>query len=225
MKILIVEDEPTIRKGIKLWLSKSGFEVSEAQNGNVAIEMIDSNVYDLIVLDVMMPYKDGFEVLRYIRETSKNWIPVIMLTAKSDEEDKISGLEIGADDYMVKPFSNRELEARIRANLRKYENYPGVKTDLFEIDDLKYIISKDEVLVTVTRKELDLIKYLIKNIGKFVSKEEMLINIWGNLDTLDTRTIDIHISKIRKKLLKVNPEAIITTKRGTGYGLMIDNNG
>jgi two-component system response regulator VicR len=184
--------------------------------------MIDENNYDLIVLDIMMPYVDGFEVLNYVRKVSKIWIPVIMLTAKSDEEDKITGLDIGADDYMVKPFSNRELEARIKANLRKYDNNQTIKTDLFEIDELKYIISRDEVSVIVTRKELDLIKYLIKNINNFVSKEEMLINIWGNLDTMDTRTVDIHISKIRRKLSKINPDAVITTKRGLGYGLCID---
>ena len=220
-KILVVEDEATIRKGIKIWLNKSGYEIQEAENGEVAIELIKKNNYDLIILDVMMPLVDGYGVLHYIRNESKSWIPVIMLSAKSDEEDKILGLDLGADDYITKPFSNRELEARISASLRKYKtvttNEP-IKTSLFEINQQKYLLKRDGKTVELTRKEMDLLKKLISNEGNFTSKLSMLEEVWGYLDTDDTRTLDIHISKLRRKLAQIGVENVIVTKRGVGYG-------
>lgn len=218
--LLIVEDEPIIRKGLVMWLEKSGFNVSQAEDGKKAIEMIKNNEYDLIVLDIMLPFVNGLEVLAYIRTNIKSWVPVIMLTAKSEEDDKILGLDLGADDYMVKPFSNRELEARIRVNLRKknqVDTIVNVESRLFNMDHKKYLISRNDKVVELTRKEMDLLKILMINGNSFVEKKELLQNVWGYLNSDDTRTLDIHISKIRKKLYKLGIDNIIITKRGVGY--------
>lgn len=218
--LLIVEDEPIIRKGLRMWLEKSGFQVTCAEDGREAIELLTKNSYDLVVLDIMLPYVTGLEVLTFIRENISSWIPVIMLTAKSEEDDKILGLDLGADDYMVKPFSNRELEARIRVNLRK-KSSTEVKSlhvsDIFTIDDKKYLIIRGEISVEVTRKEMDLLRILMESKNSYVAKRELLQNVWGYLDSEDTRTLDIHISKIRRKLGKIGVENVIHTKRGVGY--------
>lgn len=220
-KVLVVEDEPTIRKGINIWLTRSGYTIEEAEDGQMAMQMIDKNEYNLIILDVMLPYYDGYEVLNYIRTKYTNWVPVIMLTAKNDEDDRILGLNLGADDYMAKPFSNRELEARIGANLRKFVqdiDEMEIETKFFSINQKKYLLVNGNDSVELTRKEMDLLKLLIKNKGSFVKKATMLEKVWGYLDSDDTRTLDIHISKLRKKLEKIGVVNVIETKRGIGYG-------
>ncbi len=222
-KVLIVEDDLTIRTGLKIWLEKSGFLCIEAQDGKIAYDMIENEAFDIVILDVMLPYHDGYEILTYLRKIKKEWIPVIMLTAKAQEDDKILGLELGADDYMVKPFSNRELEARIKANLRKKEvSRPkeNVKTDLFEIDNLRYQLRNGELVVELTRKEMDLLKVLIEHESEYVKKSDLLESVWGYLNSDDTRTLDIHISKIRKKLEQIEIVNVIKTKRGVGYTFM-----
>ncbi len=219
-KVLIIEDDLTIRAGLKIWLEKSGFEILEAEDGKVAMEKIKNETFDIVILDVMLPFHDGYEILTTIRQSIKEWIPVIMLTAKSQEDDKILGLELGADDYMVKPFSNRELEARIKANLRKkviVETEETVSTSLFEIDNQRYLLQNGEYTVELTRKEMDLLKILILHQGEYVEKSYLLEKVWGYLDSEDTRTLDIHISKLRKKLEKINISNAIKTKRGVGY--------
>lgn len=219
-KVLIVEDDLTIRTGLKIWLEKSGFSIIEAEDGQVAMDKIKSESFDIVILDVMLPFFDGYEILKEIRETIKEWVPVIMLTAKSQEDDKILGLELGADDYMVKPFSNRELEARIKANLRKkmvVETEETVTTSLFEIDNQRYQLKNNDLTVELTRKEMDLLKVLIMHQDEYVKKEYLLEKVWGYLDSEDTRTLDIHISKLRKKLEKIAIKNAIKTKRGVGY--------
>lgn len=222
-RILIVEDEPTIRKGLKVWFEKSQFEVIEAEDGKVAIELLSTQEFDLAILDVMMPYFNGYEVLQFIHESVESYLPVIMLTAKADEEDKILGLNLGADDYITKPFSNRELEARVRAHLRRKAafNEAGasrtVKSTRFDIDFQKYVIVNGDLSVEVTRKELELLDALIQEKENFVTKEVLLDKVWGYLDTKKTRTLDIHVSKIRKKLEEIEVFDVIDTKRGVGY--------
>ncbi len=215
--ILLVEDEPIIRKGIKMWLEKSNFEVEEASDGNIAMEMLEKNKYDLVVLDVMLPVADGFAVLKYLRQELNNWIPVIMLTAKSQEDDKVLGLNLGADDYMVKPFSNRELEARINANLRDQASKKPVESTLFEIDERLHVIKRNDLEVECSRKELDLLLTLISYSPEYAPKKYLLENIWGYLGSEETRTLDIHISKLRKKLSSIGVENVIFTKRGVGF--------
>ncbi len=219
-KVLIIEDDLTIRTGLKIWLEKSGFEIIEAEDGKIALDKIKTEKYDIIILDVMLPYVDGYEILSHIRRTLTEWVPVIMLTAKSQEDDKILGLELGADDYMVKPFSNRELEARIKANLRKKMTVnlnENVSTQLFEIDNQRYQLKNGDAVIELTRKEMDLLKVLIAHQGEYVMKSFLLETVWGYLNSDDTRTLDIHISKIRKKLEKIGVTDVIKTKRGVGY--------
>ncbi len=219
-KVLIIEDDLTIRTGLKIWLEKSGFEILEAEDGKVALDKIKTEKYDIIILDVMLPYVDGYEILSHIRRTLTDWVPVIMLTAKSQEDDKILGLELGADDYMVKPFSNRELEARIKANLRKKATNitnENIATELFEIDNLRYQLKNGDKVIELTRKEMDLLKVLIAHQNEYVMKSYLLETVWGYLNSDDTRTLDIHISKIRKKLEKIGVTEVIKTKRGVGY--------
>lgn len=219
-KVLIIEDDLTIRTGLKIWLEKSGFEIIEAEDGKVALDKIKTAKYDIIILDVMLPYYDGYEILTHIRRTLTEWVPVIMLTAKSQEDDKILGLELGADDYMVKPFSNRELEARIKANLRKKMTInlnENITTQLFEIDNQRYQLKNQEKVIELTRKEMDLLKVLISHQDEYVMKSFLLETVWGYLNSDDTRTLDIHISKLRKKLEKIGVTDVIKTKRGVGY--------
>ncbi len=224
-KVLIIEDDLTIRTGLKIWLEKSGFEIIEAEDGKIALDKIKTEKYDIIILDVMLPYVDGYEILSHIRRTLTDWVPVIMLTAKSQEDDKILGLELGADDYMVKPFSNRELEARIKANLRKKMTVnlnENVSTQLFEIDNQRYQLRNGEAVIELTRKEMDLLKVLIAHQDEYVKKSFLLETVWGYLNSDDTRTLDIHISKIRKKLEKIGVTDVIKTKRGVGYAFTVE---
>lgn len=225
-KILMVEDDSTIRRGVCTWLGHENFETDEAENGQVAIEKLTDNNYDLVILDVMLPVKNGIEVLKYIRSNrmEKEWLPVIMLTAKSEEDDKILGLTLGADDYVTKPFSNRELLARIKANLRKRSSFQNeVMNSIslpFEIDYTTYTLRVNSESIEMSKKELMLVQYFSKHINEYISKEELLREVW-NYENIDaTRTVDIHVSKLRKKFEKVGLKDLIVTKHGVGYGMM-----
>lgn len=225
-KILMVEDDSTIRRGVCTWLGHENFETDEAENAQVAIEKLTDNNYDLVILDVMLPVKNGIEVLKYIRSNrmEKEWLPVIMLTAKSEEDDKILGLTLGADDYVTKPFSNRELLARIKANLRKRSSFQNeVMNSIslpFEIDYTTYTLRVNSESIEMSKKELMLVQYFSKHINEYISKEELLREVW-NYENIDaTRTVDIHVSKLRKKFEKVGLKDLIVTKHGVGYGMM-----
>lgn len=225
--VLIVEDDLTIRRGIKKWLELEGLDVLEAEDGQIAIDLFDKKQddIDIIILDVMLPKLNGYEVLSHVRENQKKWDPIIMLTAKDEEDDKIFGLDSGADDYMTKPFSNRELVARIKSSLRMRDvdmQADGEEGFPFRIDNRSYMLicgDKEEIL---TKKESMLLAYLMNHKNAYLSKEELLTKIWSYNNTQETRTVDIHISKIRKKLKNIGCGEYLKTKHGIGYGLIDD---
>ena len=227
-KILVVDDEPSIVTLVKFNLEKSGYDVETASNGKQAIDMSVENNYDLIVLDIMLPELDGFEVLKELRK-NQNDIPVILLTAKDEELDKVLGLELGADDYLTKPFSPRELIARVKAILRrltKRENLKAAETaeeEAIIIGDLKVEEDKFEArledeLLDLTPKEFELLLYLIKNRGKVIKRDQLLDAVW-NYDYIgDTRIVDVHVSHLREKIeVDTKNPKYIKTIRGIGY--------
>lgn len=225
--VLIVEDDSTIRRGIKKWLELENLNVLEAEDGQTAIDLFDSKQkdIDIIILDVMLPKLNGYEVLKHVREKQKCWDPVIMLTAKDEEDDKIYGLDAGADDYMTKPFSNRELVARIKSSLRmrdvdltpeESQGFP------FTIDHTSYELICGEKKEILTKKESMLLSFLINKKNTYVTKEEILSEVWSYNNLQETRTVDIHISKLRKKLKNIGCGEYLKTKHGVGYGLRND---
>ena len=221
-KILIVDDEERMVRFIRLNLEHDGFRVIEAYNGNQAINKIRSNLPDLILLDVMMPDIDGFEVLRILRETSV--IPVIMLTAKGEEDDRVRGLELGADDYITKPFSPRELVSRVRAVLRRTEMTAGTTHGLIEVDDrLKIDFDRREVwvedkLVKLRPTEYRLLYHLVQNAGWVITHDQILAKVWGYEYRDEPHYVRLYINYLRKKLEEdpANPIYILT-ERGVGY--------
>lgn len=213
-KILIVDDEENIRKVIREYLEFEGFLCFEASNGEEAIKMCKENSYDLIVLDIMMPKIDGFTVAKEIRK--KQSVPIIMLSARSEEYDKLYGFDVGIDDYVTKPFSPKELVARIKANLKRNTimneeiSYLGLK-----IDTLGHNVYVDNQKINLTNKEYELLLYLIKNKNIVLTREQILNNVW-NMDYLgEERTIDTHIKTLRSLLGKY--KTLIVTVRGVGY--------
>lgn len=219
-KILIVDDEKNIVDILKYNLIKEGFETIEAYDGKEAIEKALRLNPDIILLDVMLPEYDGFAVCRKLRE--KIQTPIIMLTAKEEEVDKVLGLEMGADDYVTKPFSPRELIARIKSNLRRSALTSTIgSTDVISIFDLeidlaRYEIKKDGMLIDLTAREFELIKYLVQNAGKVFSRETLMEKIWDYEYFGDMRTVDVTVSRLREKLSN-NINEYILTKRGVGY--------
>lgn len=222
-KILVVDDEPHILELVKFNLEASGFKVFDAPDGQKAIELAQTANPDLILLDLMLPGIDGLEVCRILRQQkTTREIPIIMLTAKSEEIDKVLGLEIGADDYITKPFSPRELTARVKAVLRRSSG-PEKNENNIKIGNLVVDIEKHEVLVDgekqeFTPKEFDLLRLLASNPGKVFSREYLLENIWGYDYLGDTRTVDVHIRHLRQKVEKDSERPVyIETVRGIGY--------
>lgn len=222
MKILITEDEAVIAEIIAYNLSSEGYETKTASDGVECLELFESFQPDLVLLDVMMPRMDGFETLREIRKKSR--VPVIMLTAKDAEGDRIRGLEYGADDYVVKPFSMGELIARVKANFRRldYENegyLPGEvieESDLF-IDPVKYEVTKRGKVVDLTLREFELLKYLAQSPGTVFSREQLLEEVWGYEYYGDIRTVDVTVRRLREKIEDGGDFRYILTKRGVGY--------
>jgi DNA-binding response OmpR family regulator len=221
-QILVVDDEERMVRFIRLNLEHDGFRVSEAFNGNQAINKIRSNLPDLVLLDVMLPDIDGFEVLRIIREVSS--VPVIMLTAKGEEDDRVRGLELGADDYITKPFSPRELSSRVRAVLRRTETSGPSTHGLIEVDDrLKIDFDRREVwvegeLVKLRPTEYRLLYHLVQNAGWVISHDQLLAKVWGYEYRDEPHYVRLYINYLRKKLEKdpSNPKYILT-ERGIGY--------
>ncbi len=221
-RILVVDDEERMVRFIRLNLEHDGFQVIEAFNGTQAMEKMRTSLPDLILLDVMLPDIDGFEVLRMIREIST--VPVIMLTAKGEEEDRVRGLEGGADDYITKPFSPRELVSRVRAVLRRTE-MTGISTHgLIEVDDrLKIDFGRREVwvdgkLVQLRPTEYRLLYHLVKNAGWVITHDQILTKVWGYEYRDEPHYVRLYINYLRKKLEKdpANPKYILT-ERGIGY--------
>ncbi len=221
-RILVVEDEETLSEAIAFLLSKEGFEVSVATSGPEAIATFEKSGADLILLDLMLPGLSGTEVCRQIR--AKSAVPIIMLTAKDSEIDKVVGLEIGADDYVTKPYSSRELIARIRAVLRRGELSDSVddggalEVGPVRMDTDRHVISVNGEQVSLPLKEFELLEFLMRNSGRVLTRMQLIDRVWGSDYVGDTKTLDVHIKRLRAKIEKdpANPE-YIQTVRGMGY--------
>jgi DNA-binding response OmpR family regulator len=221
-KVLVVDDEPRMIHFIRLNLEHDGFEVYEANSGSSALDKLRDMLPDLILLDIMMPDLDGFETLRLIREIST--VPVIMLTAKGEEDDRVRGLELGADDYVTKPFSPRELVSRVRAVLRRTEMPGQPQHDVIEVDDrLKIDFDRREVwvegeLVKLRPTEYRLLYHLVQNAGWVVPHEQLLAKVWGYEYRDETHYLRLYINYLRQKL-EIDPSdpQYILTERGVGY--------
>ncbi len=223
MKILVVDDERLLVKGIKFNLENEGYQVETAFDGKTAVELVRNGNFDLVILDLMMPEIDGLEACMRIREFSN--VPVIMLTARSEDADKIIGFECGADDYVTKPFNILELKARIRAMLRRsggtrQSEQQSTRLTLggITLDTEQRVALRGETVVDLTAKEYDLIELLMKNPRRVYSRENLMNVVWGYAYAGDYRTVDVHIRRLREKLEKnpAEPEYIMT-KWGVGY--------
>lgn len=223
MRILVVDDESSIRELLEFNLKKNGYEVTTAADGRQALKLAPG--MDLILLDLMLPEVDGLTVCRQLKADERTAsIPVIMLTAKAEEIDKVLGLELGADDYVVKPFSMRELMARIKAVLRRSSHDTSQKEDVLQSGGLRMDFSSYQAwvhdhLLTLTPKEYELLKLLVTNPGRAFSRDELLERIWGYEYYGDTRTVDVHIRHLRAKLAPYDAALgdAIETVRGVGY--------
>jgi two-component system, OmpR family, response regulator RegX3 len=221
-KILVVEDEETLAEAIAFLLGKEGFEVTVAASGPDAIAQFEKSGADLILLDLMLPGLSGTEVCRQIR--AKSAVPIIMLTAKDSEIDKVVGLEIGADDYVTKPYSSRELIARIRAVLRRGELLDSadegavLEVGPVRMDTDRHVISVNGAQVAIPLKEFELLEFLMRNAGRVLTRIQLIDRVWGSDYVGDTKTLDVHIKRLRAKIEKdpANPE-FIQTVRGMGY--------
>lgn len=226
-KILIVEDDPEIRNFIKLYLTNDGYKTVEVEQGNLALDVFKDENPDLVILDVLLPGLDGIEVCREIRKTSI--VPIIFLSNKIEETDKIIGLTVGADDYMTKPFSPRELTARIRTHLRRQMYYTEKQHEsksILTFKNLTIDLERHQVTaynkdIELSAKEFSLLVYMAKRPGRIFKVEELFERVWGEFSLGDTRTVMVHISSLRKKIEQdsSNPEFIITV-RGAGYKFM-----
>ncbi|EXJ23260.1 Two-component response regulator SA14-24 [Alkalibacterium sp. AK22] len=227
-KILVVDDEKPISDIVKFNLEKEGFEVVTAYDGEEALEKVEEENPDLIVLDLMLPKKDGLEVCREVRKTKD--IPIIMVTAKDQEIDKVLGLELGADDYVTKPFSNRELVARVKANVRRQTSIQNTENAQQETNDIEvgeltvhpdaYIVSKRGDTIELTHREFELLHYLARHIGQVMTREHLLETVWGYDYFGDVRTVDVTVRRLREKI-EDNPShpTFLVTRRGVGYYL------
>ena len=222
-KVLVVDDEKLIVKGIRFSLLQDGMEVDCAYDGEEALNMAKANSYDMILLDVMLPKMDGFEVCQAIREFSD--VPIVMLTAKGDDMDKILGLEYGADDYITKPFNILEVKARIKAIMRRTspERAPQVQSSVIEKGDIKLDCDSRRLFINdneinLTAREFELLEILMKNENKVYSRENLLKIVWGEDYPGDVRTVDVHVRRLREKI-EANPSEpkYVHTKWGVGY--------
>ncbi len=219
MRILIVEDELDLNMVLSEMLTIEGYYVDSSYDGTDGLDNALSGIYDMIILDVMLPEKNGIEVLSEIRKNKIN-TPVLMLTAKSEIEDKIAGLDNGADDYLTKPFNSKELLARIRALLRRREKIlinENLKFADIMIDKTTHEIYKKDQKIKLTKKEYDIMELLILNQGKVVSKDDLTVRIWGFNTDIEYNSIEVYISFLRKKLRAIDSSICISAIRGYGY--------
>ncbi len=221
VKILVVDDEKLIVKGIRFSLEQDGYEVDVAYDGEEALERFNESKYDIIMLDIMLPKLTGYEVCQQIRETSD--VPIIMLTAKGEDMDKILGLDYGADDYITKPFNILEVKARIKAILRRSRNEKKSTGEVIEKGELKIDVSNRRIYlsgreVSLTAKEFDVLELLIKHPDKVYSREDLLNLVWGKDYPGDERTVDVHIRRLREKIeQQPGDPKYVHTKWGVGY--------
>jgi two-component system response regulator ResD len=227
LKVLVADDNPNVREIIRLYFERNQIQMVEAGNGKEAIELAETEQPDVIILDIMMPLMDGFDVCREIRRNTN--VPIIMLTAKDEEIDRVLGLEIGADDYVTKPFSPREIVARIKAILRRTsaepeinsKNSPKNEIQSYDFDKFNIQVQRREVKASGENiffrpKEFDLLLYFIENTGHVLTREQLLQSVWGYDYYGDIRTVDVHVKKVREKLKKYKIECIHTIW-GVGY--------
>jgi DNA-binding response OmpR family regulator len=227
-KVLIVEDDRTLLEVLQYNLAREGYDVLTAADGAAGLETARSDKPDLVILDVMLPKMDGYEVCRILRQETT--VPIMMLTAKTEETDRVVGLEVGADDYVTKPFSMRELMARVRAMLRRTEMVrkeaesgaltpaPCLKAGDLEIDTARHKVFRSGVAVELSRMEFALLEFLARNQGQVFSRDHLLEKVWGYDFAGDTRTVDVHVSWLRHKIETdpAHPEHLMTV-RGVGY--------
>ena len=231
VKVLLVEDEKSIADGIIYNLKNEGLKVTHVDDGKIAIDIFHEEHFDLIILDIMLPEISGLEICKAIRKSSN--IPIIMLTAKDDENDKINGLEMGADDYITKPFSVKELISRVKAVLRRTKNselVKGVDEDFnfakeitignIAVNPLRYETKIDNEIIELRPREFELLYYLCENAGNIVSREKLFSKVWGYSFAGNSKTLDVHIQRIRERI-EVNPKLPkrLVTIRGVGYKL------
>lgn len=227
-KILVVDDEKPIADILQFNLEKEGYEVICAYDGAEAIKKVEQEQPDLILLDIMLPQIDGMEVCREVRK--KYEMPIIMLTAKDSEIDKVLGLELGADDYVTKPFSTREILARVKANLRRTQQVANMESEKNDSNDIiigplvihpeAYVVSKRGEMIELTHREFELLHYLAKHIGQVMTREHLLQTVWGYDYFGDVRTVDVTVRRLREKI-EDSPShpTWIVTRRGVGYYL------
>jgi two-component system response regulator RegX3 len=220
-RVLVVEDEDSFSDALSFMLRREGYEVFVATDGNAAISEFDKHGPDLVLLDLMLPGISGTEVCRIIR--GKSSVPIIMLTAKDGEVDKVVGLELGADDYVTKPFSSRELLARVRAVLRRHGDSeellpPTIEAGSVRIDIERHVVSVRGENITMPLKEFDLLEFLVRNSGRVLTRNQLIDRVWGADYVGDTKTLDVHIKRLRAKI-EIDPSSPlhINTVRGLGY--------
>lgn len=220
-RVLVVEDEDSFSDALSFMLRREGYEVFVASDGNAAVSEFDKHGPDLVLLDLMLPGISGTEVCRIIR--GKSSVPIIMLTAKDGEVDKVVGLELGADDYVTKPFSSRELLARVRAVLRRHgdveELLPAtIEAGSVRIDIERHVVSVRGENITMPLKEFDLLEFLVRNSGRVLTRNQLIDRVWGADYVGDTKTLDVHIKRLRAKI-EIDPSSPvhINTVRGLGY--------
>ncbi|CAB4670643.1 unannotated protein [freshwater metagenome] len=220
-RILVVEDEESFSEALSFMLRREGYEVAVAGDGHKALEEFDKNGADLILLDLMLPGISGTEVCRQIR--TKSVVPIIMVTAKDGEVDKVVGLELGADDYVTKPFSSRELLARVRAVLRRQGDFEEMLPLVVEVGPVRldidrHIVSVRGETVAMPLKEFDLLEVLVRNSGRVITRSQLIDRVWGHDYVGDTKTLDVHVKRLRAKIEEdpANPVHLLTV-RGLGY--------
>ena len=231
VKVLLVEDEKSIADGIIYNLKNEGLKVTHVDEGKIALDIFDEEHFDLLILDIMLPEVSGLEICQSIRKSSN--VPIIMLTAKDDENDKIRGLEMGADDYITKPFSVKELISRIKAVLRRTKNSEllnGLSEDINSVKEIKigniamnplrYEVKIDDEIIELRPREFELLYYLCENAGNIISRDKLFSKVWGYSFAGNSKTLDVHIQRIRERI-EVNPKSPkrLITIRGVGYKL------
>lgn len=221
-RILLVEDEESLARGLQFNLEAEGYKVTLARDGQQAINFFDQQKFDLVILDVMLPYHDGFEIAQYIREKSQQ-LPILFLTARRSPDDRIKGLKLGADDYLAKPFSLDELLLRVKRILQRkswylHDDLQKLQLGQWQIDLQALQIIGEEKTINLTQLEANILKYLLERRGKVVSRQELLENVWQTDAEIETRTVDIFIARLRKYLNDdpANPQWIKSV-RGIGY--------
>lgn len=220
-KLLVVDDDPNICELLRLYFEKEGYQVKTASDGFEGVSIFKNFDPDLVLLDIMMPRKDGWQVCREIREISAK--PIIMITAKNETFDKVLGLELGADDFIVKPFDMKELSARVKAVLRRYNAYSKteddevVRFDQIEISLQKYELKLRGKAIDVPPKELELLYFLARNCNRVFTRDQLLDKVWGYDYLGDSRTIDVHVKRLREKLDGVSDKWALKTVWGVGY--------